>query len=308
MIEIYYRSLKDKKIRPITKVRRGAWVSIASQNVNIIQAAAKRFNLNTSLVKDGVDLYEAPRIERDEKDIYIYVRYCSPDNAITSTEPLLIIIRPDSLVTVSRQPVAAFKTVQEHESTITTQKVKLSLQILANINIGYHNYINSVTKKIFETRTRLGDKKMIHDNDVLALIDIEEDLNEFLAALQPYGILLQGLLGGRHFEMYDDDRELIADLQLSTNELIELSKSRLKTMQNIREAYTTIATNNLNRIFRLLTSISIFLMIPTLISGLYGMNVNLPLAQHAAIFTFILAVCLVAVIVTIFVFKRKHWF
>ena len=308
MIEVYYRSLKDKKVRQITKVKPGAWINLAAQDSRMIQTASKRFSLNASLVKDGTDLYEAPRVERDGEDTYIYVRYCSPDNEITSTEPLLLIVRPETLVTVSRKPVPALEAVRTHESTITTQKVKLSLQILANINTGYHTYIHSVTKKIFETRTSLGNRKMIHDNDILSLIDIEEDLNEFLATLQPYEILLQALLSGRYFDMYDDDRELIEDLQLSTNELIELSKSRLKTMQNIRAAYTTIATNNLNRIFRLLTSIGIFLMIPTLISGLYGMNVDLPLAQHAYIFSLILVACLVSVIVVVFVFKKKGWF
>ena len=308
MIELYYRSLKDKKMAKISQVRPGAWVNIVGYDQDTIKTASERFDLDSSLVSDGVDLYEAPRIEHLGEDIYLYIRYCNPANKTTSTEPLLIIIKPELLITVSRKSVAAIDKIRQHPTTITTQKLKLALQLLTSVNTDYHSYVNNVTKKIFETRSQLGDRKTIHNNDILFLIDIEEDLNEFLATLQPYELLLQALLNGRFLSLYDDDRDLITDLQLSTNELIELSKSRLKTMQNIREAYTTIATNNLNRIFRLLTSISIFLMIPTLIFSMYGMNISLPGASSQAIFGIIAGVSSVLVILAVVIFRRRGWF
>ena len=308
MINIYYRSIRDKGVVSVAKTQKGCWVNVVTQDKNEAIKIAKRFDLDQGLVLDGIDLYEAPRVEHEEGNIYIYVRYCNPDSITTSTEPLLIIIKPDMLITIARQPVGALQAVVDQPETTTTQKLKLSLQILSAINVGYHGYINNITKKIFATRTRLGNRKTIHNNDILFLIDLEEDLNEFLATLQPYDMLLQALLGGRYLDLYADDKDLITDLQLSTGELIELSKSRLKTMQNIREAYTTIATNNLNRLFRLLTSISIFLMIPTLVFSFYGMNVSLPLASSSIAVPIILIICAILVAGTIYTFRRKNWF
>ena len=59
----------------------------------------------------------------------------------------------------------------------------------------------------------------------------------------------------------EEDEDLIEDLSLSASELIELTKSRLKTIQNMRDAYSTIATNELNKVFKRLTSIAIFMAI-----------------------------------------------
>lgn len=128
-----------------------------------------------------------------------------------------------------------------------------------------------------------------------------------MAALQPYGIVLHALLNGKYIRLHERDEDLIEDLQLSTSELVELTKSRLKTIQNIREAYSTIATNNLNQIFKRLTSIAIFMSIPTIVGGLYGMNIALPFDHRPEAFWIVLG--FIAAVITSFVvyFKKNKW-
>ena len=306
MKNIYYRSLRDDYIKEIPSTKRGSLVNIVTHDTEEAVGYAKEFKLDEDLVKDGIDLYEAPRIEREGNDIYIYIRYCSVEGNLTSTEPLLIVNSSENVITVTRKLSEPMSKLLVDENTITTQKVKLILQILDQVNRGYRSYINKVTKQIFSTRRRL-QNTIINNDDVIVFIDIEEDLNEFLAALQPYGILLTALLSGKYVKLHEEDKDLIEDLVLSTNELIDLTKSRLKTMQNIREAYTTIATNNLNKIFKRLTSINIFLMIPTIISGLYGMNVALPLKDNPQAFSLVLLFCAAIITSAVIVFKRKRW-
>jgi magnesium transporter len=184
--------------------------------------------------------------------------------------------------------------------------VKLILEILGEINKGYRIHLNQVTKRILSTRNKLK-KAAISNTEVLNFIDIEEDLNEFLAALQPYGIVLQALLNGKYLKMHEKDEDLIEDLQLSASELVELTKSRLKTIQNIREAYSAIATNNLNQIFKRLTSIAIFMSIPTIVGGFYGMNVNLPFDHHPQAFWIVSGITLTSMIGFVIYFRRKKW-
>ena len=138
-------------------------------------------------------------------------------------------------------------------------------------------------------------------------IDVEEDLNEFLAALQPYGIVLHALLNGRYMKLHEEDEDLIEDLELSANELIELTKSRLKTIQNIREAYNTIATNNLNKVFKRLTSIAIFMSIPTIIGGFYGMNVALPFGNNENAFWIVAGITVTIMLSFVLFFRNKKW-
>lgn len=306
MITNYHKTIRDDKIQILEKPVRGSWICAISPNPGEMEMLELQHSLDPDLLDDGIDLYEAPRLERDGSNIYIYVRYCLPEGEHTSTHPLLLVITQNNIITVSRTNTVPIQNLIAHGEIVTTQKVKLVLEILEEVNKGYREHLNGVTKHILSTRNKL-QKTIVSNTDLLNFINIEEDLNEFLAALQPYGIVLHALLNGKYMKMHEKDEDLVEDLQLSTNELIELTKSRLKTIQNIRDAYSAIATNNLNQIFKRLTSIAIFLTVPTIVGGIFGMNVALPYDHHPQAFWIVLGVMFTVMALFVVYFKRKKW-
>lgn len=306
MQTIYYRSIRSESLETLEEARRGSWIHIVNPNKKDLAYLSEQYGFNADLVNDGVDLYESPRLEREENVLYIYTRYCRPEGTETSTEPLLLIVTNELVVTVSRHELPFIEELMAEEELVTTQKVKLLLQILEQLNKGYRHYLNNVSKQIFSSRSRL-QKKIVKNDDVLKFIDTEEDLNEFLTALQPYSIVLHGLVSGKYLAMHSADEDLIEDIQLSTSELIELTKSRLKTVQNMRNAISTIAANNLNMIFKRLTSIAIFMAIPTIVGGLYGMNVRLPFESHPLAFWMVFGIITMLISLAIWIFSRKKW-
>jgi magnesium transporter len=302
----FFRNIRSQILEEIDTPKRGSWLRVVDPSKEELEQLEKKYNLDADLLADGIDLYEVPRIEHDEGNLYIYVRYCRPAGESTSTHPLLIVVMPDMLLTVSRIKADPVSILVDSGKVVTTQKLKTVLQILEELNRGYRKHLNTVTKDIVFTRKKL-QHKVVSNNEILNFIDVEEDLNEFLAALQPYGIVLHALLNGKSMKLHEEDEDLIEDLQLSASELIELTKSRLKTIQNIREAYNTIATNNLNRVFKRLTSISIFMAIPTIVGGLYGMNVALPLSNDPNAFWVVLGIITVLIVVFVGFFRHKKW-
>lgn len=80
------------------------------------------------------------------------------------------------------------------------------------------------------------------------------------------------------------------------------SFERLEYLQN-----TVLGLINLeqNKIMKVLTFVSLLFMPPTLISGIYGMNVKLPLLDSNWDFVLVIAVMLLSVIAASFVFKRR---
>ncbi|MDB5166658.1 MAG: mg2 transporter protein CorA family protein magnesium transporter [Candidatus Saccharibacteria bacterium] len=306
MQTIYYRSIRQAYIGQIDDIKRGSWLHVVNPTGEELDELAQRFSFDADLLNDGIDLYESPRLEHEDGVTYLYIRYSWPESLETSTQPLLIIATSENLVTVSRRSPEPIEHLVSLGEVVTTQKVKLILQILNQVNNGYRRDLNQITKQIYASRSRL-QRKIVSDDDIIRFIDLEEDLNEFLTALQPYGLLLRALASGRYVNFHEDDLNLIEDIELSTNELIDLSKNRLKTIQNMREAYATIAANNLNRIFKRLTSITIFLAVPTVIGGLFGMNVPVPL--HDTPYAFWIVCVLIAALVagTVAYFKRRRW-
>jgi len=115
-------------------------------------------------------------------------------------------------------------------------------------------------------------------------------------------VLTQG-----HLELYEDDRDLVEDIQLENQQIVESAKANLKTIQNIRSSYTAIVTNNLNGVIKLLTSLTIILTIPTILGSLYGMNVPLPFSESPHAFSTIALVAAVAMGAAAFFFSRRNW-
>jgi magnesium transporter len=269
---------------------------------------AADYKLDRDNLADAVDIYEAPRVEVDDGVVYIYTRYCHPEGKEIATEPLLIVYAQDYLLTVMRTKTPIIDRLHNNTvDVVTTQKTKTLLQILAEINRSYELQLNRLSRRILQTRAHMR-QSQINTREFVSIIELEEDLNEFLSALQPQALVFRSLLSGKYMRLYEEDRDIVEDIELSAGELITQVQGRLRTLVNMRQAYDAIATNNLNNTFKRLTSIAIFLTIPTIIGGIYGMNVDLPFQHVRHAFLFVLGV--IAVITTIFVwfFKRKKWF
>lgn len=307
MQTIYFSSARNRALEELERPRKGAWISLVAPTPKELEAFAKDYKLDIDLLNDAIDLYEAPRVEIDEGKVYIYTRYCYPEGQEVSTEPLLIIYTDDHLITISRLDTPIYKRlIDKGADILTTQKAKTLMQILNEINQSYRLQLIRIYKQILRIRAKLRQSD-ISNRDFVQIIEIEEDLNEFLAALQPQESVLSVLTKGRFVTLYEDDRDIIEDITLGTAELIVIAKSRLRTLTNIRQAYDAIATNNLNATFKRLTSIAIFMTIPTIVGGLWGMNVKVPFADYHYAFLFVLVLTTVLVLATIAFFQRKKW-
>lgn len=308
MQKIVFSNAGSKQLEVIKESRAGAWIQLIKPDDAEILEYAEKYDLDDDLLRDGLDLYESPRVEREGDNIYVFIRYYHPNNGvINATEPLLIIYTPKNIITLQRSDSNIIERLSTpHSGVITTQRTKTLLEILEAANKSYQNHATAITRKIFQVRTQLHEPR-ISDQALLEFVVMEDDLNEFLSALPPQASVLRGLVTGKFVKLYEEDKELVEDLSLAATEIIELVSSRLKTIVAIRESYDAVAASELNRTFKRLTSISIFLMIPTVVSGLYGMNVKLPFAQQAWAFSFIVAFVAAAATLTVLYFRKRRW-
>lgn len=308
MLTIYHSTARNRQLEVIDKPKAGSWVSLVAPTETELEKLAKDYSLDIDLLNDAIDIYEAPRIETDEGNVYIYTRYCYPDGREIATEPLLIIYSADKIFTIKRIESGILSGLWSGKTeVITTQKTKTLMQILDEVNRSYRLQLNKVSKKTLQIRAQMRHADL-KSKDFVSIIEIEEDLNEFMTALQPQSAVLNVLLSGRYIRLYEDDKDIIEDLRLGAAELIELARTRAKSLANIRQAYDTIATADLNQTFKRLTSIAIFFSIPTIIGGLWGMNVVVPFADNSYAFTIVLLIIAALMSVVIYLFHRRRWF
>lgn len=308
MMRIYHSSAKSPQLQLVDQPVDGAWIHLESPSADEISDLADKFGLDHALLLDGIDPNESPRIERDGDKVYIFTRYTLAESEKITTSPLLIIYGNGVVITICRRAFTHLDLLTgAAHGVITSKRAQLVLEILSEINAGFKQRINQASRRIWQIRAQL-DKAQIANEDFISFIDIEEDLNDFLLVLEPMDTVLTTLLNGRFMRLYEEDRDLIEDLSLGTQELTQLASSRLSTLRNIREAYSTITANNLNKVFKLMTSITILMGIFTLITGVYSMNINLPAAHNPQAFWIILGITSVFIGAAAAFFKKNRWF
>ncbi len=308
MITTYYRNIKDPKLIKVDKFRTGSWIHMQSPTEEELAQVIAKFNLDAGHVRDALDPDEMPRLETEGDTTYVFMRYTYNNDGRLFTAPVALIVGPKAFITIAPQPFPNLELFTKGKLEVfTTQRAKLFLQVMRHITNTYNIGLNTINRQIRGARAGLNVTSISNRNFVQFVV-IEDVLNDYLSELMPTNNMLTNLLAGKHsLSFYEEDRDIIEDLVLGTRQSIESSKSNLKTIVNIREAYSNIMTNNLNRQIKLLTSLTIILMVPNVIAGFFGMNVPIPLQDYPWAFPAIVLATLGLCSYLIWLFNRRGW-
>jgi len=305
MIKIYQKKINDAEIIEVSGFRPGSWIRVYDTNDDEIAELEKNFKVNPNILRDALDPYEVPRVETDNGTVYIFTRTPQKLEEKIITVPLLIAVGNDFVLTVSKTENPTLnRFVANGLDFTTTQKTQLVLKFLSEIIKSYNGFLTGISRSVRETSDRFS---KINEKIIIDFVKSEEVLNDFLLGLTHTNPALQNIISGKLIQLYEQDRELMEDLVLNSNQLIELCKSTLKNIVNIREAYSTVVTNDLNRVIKLFTSLTVILTIPTIIASLYGMNVQLPLSQRPDAFWLVIIMTGGVISAISFIFARNRW-
>jgi len=95
----------------------------------------------------------------------------------------------------------------------------------------------------------------------------------------------------------EEEQELLEDVVTDNKQAIEMANIHSSILTGTMDAFASVISNNLNMVMKRLTIVSIVLMIPSMVSGFFGMNVKLPFQSNPFAFAGILGGSLLASIV-----------
>ncbi len=305
MIEVYFKTIRDSEFKKIDDLRMGSWVYVKEATLDDLSEIAKITSLEIADIRDSLDKYEIPRIERQGESLIFFTRHPGEPEPSLYTELLTIVLTNSHLIAISpyQSPIIE-NLLKLHTSLATTQKSKLLLYILLRITQEFTNGIKRVRHSILlqEPATAL-----IDSNAILALTKNEEILNQYLTSLVPMRNLLETLESQRYMNLYEKDLDLLQDLMIAIRQSEDLCRVNVKSIRSMRDSYQIIFTNDVNRTIKRLTALTIIFSIPTMIASAYGMNVVLPLQESPHSFLIIFGFSVVICLIAIWAFMKKRW-
>jgi magnesium transporter len=87
----------------------------------------------------------------------------------------------------------------------------------------------------------------------------------------------------------------------------DMVEDNAEIIEGLSKTYDSMLTNRTNEIIKVMTFISTFFLPLTFITGLYGMNVRLPMAENPFAFATIALIMLCFSAFFILFFIRKKW-
>ena len=102
------------------------------------------------------------------------------------------------------------------------------------------------------------------------------------------------------------DKDIVEDLINESEQGFDLCKSTLKSISNMRNNLVIMLSNRLNKTISTLTILTVIITIPAAISGIYGMNLRLPLQQNPFAFFYILGFIIVSWTLFFVYFKARR--
>lgn len=304
VIDIFFKKIHEKKFSKIEENRKGAWISLVNPTTEEVERISSELALDLTIVNDALDPYEMPRVEVEDGIKYIFARYPVKKGETIETEPTLVIITEDNFVTIAKHELPVYHHFETNNIN-TTQRAKLFIHFLKAINEEFNKFVHLISKQV---KTASSNLEGIENKDITRFVEYERVLNDFLYALIPSNMVFERILHGKTLKLFEQDEDLVQDLTLSNAQLIEMCKANLKYIVNIREAYSTILSNNLNKTMKILTSVTVLLTIPTIIFSYFGMNVTLPLQNHTLATFIITALTLSLMLVLVLAFFKGKLF
>ena len=314
MFRMYNTDLITNKTEEVTEYKRGNWINMIAPSDEEIQTVCENLKIQEDFIRYALDPEERARIDYEEDDGTTLILADVPiiesdeDQKEYSTIPVgFIIVRDEYFITVSLMENEVIRRMNPmiNRSVATYKKSRLVLQCLYVNSEMYLNLLKTINRE-----TEIAEKELRQtrkNKSLLRLLSLEKSLVYFTTSLKANEVVMERMNRGKVIKLYEEDEDLLEDVLIENKQAMEMSKIYSDILSGVMDAYSSIISNNLNGVMKILTAITIIISVPTMISSFWGMNVRVPMQDNPWGFAIIIvASVLIAIIVTL-VLKKKNY-
>ena len=251
------------------------WMQITCPTDEDRKMLEEQYEIPDYFLSDISDTDERARYEYDDGWMLIILRipYVKEVRSRTpyTTVPLGILHKRDVTITVcyyETNMMIDFVSFQQRRGEGFVDYVDMIFRMFLSSAVWYLKRLKQINLLIDKAKRDMDHN--VDNSSLISLSRLQDSLTYFLTAIRGNETLLQKL----RFKLQVDelDADLIEDVNIEMSQARETARIYSEILDSTMETYRGIINNNMNTVMRTLTSVSIILMFPTLISSLFGMN------------------------------------
>jgi len=306
MIEYYKKSDRKNQIEKVKLPMKGCWVKVVNPTEEEIKLLSDKFNLDQEQIRDGLDIHETPRVDSEDDKIYIHSTVPTETISQDHDSSFLIIITKEHFFSISKHKLEIVdSTLDSKRETKNFSNSKNLFKLLFGISRSFENSVGEISKELKKSRF---DISKIKTKDLEKLIKYEDRLASYTSSFGATIHIYHKIIREKSINLAEEDREEIEDLIIDLNETLVLCNETLQSISNRRNYYNAKLSNDLNKTVLILTITTVFLSIPTMIGGIYGMNIPLPYQEKENLVYMVFGIILVIWVGMFFGLKKLKIF
>ena len=297
-------------LRTIEEWQPGCWVQVTCPTEEDVNFLEQTLHIPDYYISDIADTDERARYNIDEGWVLIILRipYVKEVRSRTpyTTIPLGIIMKKEICITVCNfetNMMIDFVTYQQKRAAGFTDSVDLVFRIFLSSAVWYLKRLKQINLLIEKSKANLDHN--IDNADLIRLSKLQDSLTYFITSIRGNETLLSKLR--TKLPVDELDKDLIEDVNIEMSQARESAGIYTNILDSTMDTYANIINNNMSSVMKLLTSISIILMFPTLIASLFGMNLINGMEHWVWGFPLALVLSIGVTVLFMWYFKRKTW-
>ena len=286
------------------------WVQVTCPDQDDVMFLQDNLKIPDYFLSDIADADERARYEYEDGWGLIILRVPFmkdvPSRTPYTTVPLGIVINKDICITICYNDIAMmndFVQYQRRRGLGFTDSVDMIFSLFLSSSVWYLKLLKQIKTLIDRSKRDLD--KNIDNKELVALSRLQDSLTYFLTSIRGNETLLAKL----KFRLPVDelDAELIEDVNIEINQAKEMTSIYANILDSTLDTYASIINNNMSKVMKMLTSISIILMFPTLIASYFGMNLRNGMESFSWGFPIVILLSLVVTAAFVWWFRRNKW-
>lgn len=290
-------------------LEKALWIDVTDPTGDEIRRVSDAMKIPLDDILDSLDPDERPRFE-DEDDYYLLM-YRMPvvegqRSGVYITAPVGFFMGKEKLITVhlSKVDIVSYFGQRKRIREIKSPQEILVAILGSNIRrIDY--YMRQVQYKLTGFRSTI--VRSMKEEAAQEAYQLSNDMIFFDASILGNLNALTQMLRHKKEEFPEELKERLEDIQIDTRQQHDTASMYKEMLSTTLDAYQSSISNNLNLVLKILASISLILMLPTLIASLYGMNVGLPLENNPFAFWIIAVISASWAGFLLILFRRLDW-
>ncbi|MFH1781191.1 MAG: magnesium transporter CorA family protein, partial [Patescibacteria group bacterium] len=293
------------------------WINIDEFDKPAASFLKKNFHIHPLDVKDCFETNQHPKVDSYPDYLFIILNFpeYDPKTKKVVTNELDVFIGKDYLVTVQKKRFKALKNCfykcakveKTRESYFGNSSVYLLYKIVDELFRASSSVINNVSLEIDKIENQLFEQK-ISKTMFIELSQVRRNILNFKSIIDPQRFTINNLVHSKSNFFpkessiyFDDIHDWIEQVWVRLNNYLDI-------LDNLNDMNQSIISNKTNEVIKVLTVISVGLLPLTLLSGIYGMNIEgLPWIHTPAVVASMFGILLGVIIVTLLILKKKNW-